>query len=65
MGLVLDSDKNGRPVPSEKNWRQLLANDPILSTLRLNLRRSVIEWSGELPKWRTAITTHDLRDSDF
>lgn len=65
MGLALVLDKNGRPVPSEKNWRQLLSNDPILSTLRMNLRRSVIEWSGELPKWRTAITTHDLRDSDF
>lgn len=65
MGLNLDVDKNGRPVPSERNWRRLLAGDPILSTLRMNLRRSVIEWSGELPPWRTAITTHDLRDSDF
>lgn len=63
--MDLELDKNGRPLPSERNWRRLLVGDSILSTVRMNLRRSVIEWSGELPPWRTAIRSHDLRDSDF
>nr|DAJ25775.1 MAG TPA: virulence associated protein E [Caudoviricetes sp.] len=66
MDLDLDLDKNGRPLPSERNWLTLLTQDACLATVRKNRRSDLIEWSGELPPWRAdGETAAELTDDDL
>lgn len=66
--MDLDLDKNGRPLPSERNWLTLLMQDEYLATVRKNVRSDLDEWTGKLPPWRTeAARGQDptLRDDDY
>lgn len=61
----LECNEKGVPYPSERNWQILLMQDPVLSTLRFNMRAGLPEWSAELPPWRTSVSDKTLRDSDL
>lgn len=61
----LECNEKGVPYVSERNWRILFAQDPILSTLQFNMRAGLPEWSAELPPWRAAVGDPTLRNADL